>query len=104
MAVMDSRSMQQVVHFLSAFSLPGFDTPQQSGTGARPKAIMNATSFMRRNPRRSATRQQPTYAPGQAVRLKGNFGTLPKTAEIPGMLPPRGNFSALSNPQQRGAP
>jgi hypothetical protein len=51
MAVMDSRSMQQVVHFLSAFSLPGFDTPQQSGTGAGPKAIMNPTTFMRRNPR-----------------------------------------------------
>lgn len=31
MAVMDSRSMQQVVHFLSAFSLLGFDTSQPPG-------------------------------------------------------------------------
>jgi hypothetical protein len=69
---------------------------------------MNPTTFMRRNPR--PLRHEAAnhlYAVGQAVRFKGNFGTFPKTAEIyriSGMLPPRGNFSAISNPQQRGAP
>lgn len=34
------------------------------------------------------------FAVGQAVRLRGNFGTFPKTADIyriTGMLPPRGD-------------
>jgi hypothetical protein len=30
-AVMDNRTTQKVVRFLSAFSLPGFDTPQPPG-------------------------------------------------------------------------
>ena len=56
---------------------------------------MTTTSFMHRNPR--PLRREPAthlYTVGQAVRLKGNFGTFPKTAEIyhiTGMLPARGD-------------
>ena len=56
---------------------------------------MSPTPFTRRSPlplrRETATH---LYAVGQAVRLKGNFGTFPKTAEIyrvTGMLPARGD-------------
>jgi hypothetical protein len=54
---------------------------------------MTTTSFMGRNPR-PLRREAAThlYAVGQAVRLKGRFGSFPKTAEIyhiTGMLPPR---------------
>ena len=56
---------------------------------------MTATTLMQRNAR-PIRREAAThlFAVGQAVRLRGNFGTFPKTAEIfriTGRLPPRGD-------------
>lgn len=56
---------------------------------------MTTTSFVHRNSR-PLRREVAThlYAVGQAVRLKGSFGTFPKTAEIyhiTGTLPARGD-------------
>ena len=56
---------------------------------------MTATSLMQRNAR-PIRREAAThlFAVGQAVRLRGGFGTFPKTAEIyriTGTLPPRGD-------------
>jgi hypothetical protein len=56
---------------------------------------MTSTSFLRRNIR-PAHREAPThiYALGQSVRLKGSFGTFPKSTEIyhvTGRLPARGD-------------
>ncbi|QDC02781.1 hypothetical protein [Mesorhizobium sp. 8] len=68
---------------------------------------MTTTSFVHRNSR-PLRREVAThlYAVGQAVRLKGNFGTFPKTAEIyhiTGMLPPRGDSPQyrIRNDQER---
>jgi hypothetical protein len=56
---------------------------------------MTATSFMRRNVRPMHHEVSThLYALGQSVRLKGSFGTLPKSIEIyhvTGRLPPRGD-------------
>jgi hypothetical protein len=56
---------------------------------------MTAMSILRRNARANR-REAPThlFAIGQTVRLRGNFGTFPKTSEvyhITGTLPPRGD-------------
>jgi hypothetical protein len=68
---------------------------------------MITTSFMRRNSR-PLRREAAThlYAVGQTVRLKGSFGTFPKTAEIyhiTGMLPARGDSPQyrIRNDQER---
>src|SRR6185312_11079215 len=56
---------------------------------------MTPTNFMRRGAR--PTRREASahlYGLGQSVRLKGTFGTFPKSAElyhITGMLPPQGD-------------
>ncbi|MEO5322883.1 hypothetical protein PV773_06120 [Mesorhizobium sp. CC13] len=68
---------------------------------------MTTTRFIHRNSR--PLRREPAthlYAVGQAVRLKGNFGTFPKTAEIyhiTGMLPPKGDppQNRIRNDQER---
>ncbi|QDC02773.1 hypothetical protein [Mesorhizobium sp. 8] len=56
---------------------------------------MTAMSILRRNARANR-REAPThlFAIGQTVRLRGSFGTFPKSAEIyhiTGTLPPRGD-------------
>lgn len=68
---------------------------------------MTTTSFVHRSSR-PLRREVAThlYAVGQAVRLKGNFGTFPKTAEIyhiTGMLPARGDSPQyrIRNDQER---
>lgn len=57
--------------------------------------MMRTTTMMQRNPR-PVRREAAThlFAVGQAVRLKGGFGTFPKTVEIyriTAPLPPRGD-------------
>jgi len=66
----------------------------RSRTATGPKAIMTATNLTQ--PRRPLRREAAThlFAVGQAVRLRGGWGTYPKIAEIyriTGTLPARGD-------------